>query len=62
MSNLEAIASNIVVFPQPFSPTIVVSPEPKFMQSGTLKFSMANPITTNSGAASYLNILSTLSK
>ena len=27
---------------------------------GKLKFSMANPITTNSGASSYLNILSTL--
>lgn len=30
------------------------------IKSGKLKFSMANPITTNSGAASYLNILSTL--
>ena len=30
------------------------------IKEGKLKFSMANPITTNSGAASYLNILSTL--
>ena len=30
------------------------------IKSGKLKFSMANPITTNSGASSYLNILSTL--
>ena len=30
------------------------------IRNGKLKFSMANPITTNSGAASYLNILSTL--
>ena len=30
------------------------------IKSGKLKFSMANPVTTNSGAASYLNILSTL--
>ena len=30
------------------------------IKNGKLKFSMANPITTNSGAASYLNILSTL--
>ena len=30
------------------------------IKAGKLKFSMANPITTNSGAASYLNILSTL--
>ena len=30
------------------------------IKSGELKFSMANPITTNSGASSYLNILSTL--
>ena len=30
------------------------------IREGKLKFSMANPITTNSGAASYLNILSTL--
>ena len=40
-NKVEAIASNIVVFPQPFSPTIVVSPEPKFMQSGILKFRIA---------------------
>ena len=32
----------------------------ELIKSGKLKFSMANPITTNSGAASYLNILSTL--
>ncbi len=30
------------------------------IKEGKLKFSMANPVTTNSGAASYLNILSTL--
>ena len=30
------------------------------IKEGKLKFSMANPITTNSGASSYLNILSTL--
>ena len=30
------------------------------IKSGKLTFSMANPVTTNSGAASYLNILSTL--
>lgn len=30
------------------------------IKSGKIKFSMANPITTNSGASSYLNILSTL--
>ena len=30
------------------------------IKSGKLKFSMANPVTTNSGASSYLNILSTL--
>ena len=30
------------------------------IKEGKLKFNMANPITTNSGAASYLNILSTL--
>ena len=30
------------------------------IKQGKLKFSMANPITTNSGASSYLNILSTL--
>ena len=30
------------------------------IRNGKLKFSMANPITTNSGASSYLNILSTL--
>jgi len=30
------------------------------IKSGKLKFSMANPITTNSGASAYLNILSTL--
>ena len=30
------------------------------IREGKLKFSMANPITTNSGASSYLNILSTL--
>ncbi len=30
------------------------------IKSGKLKFSMANPVTTNSGAASFLNILSTL--
>ena len=30
------------------------------IKSGKLKFSMANPITTNSGASSYINILSTL--
>ena len=30
------------------------------IKSGKLKFSMANPITTNSGASSYLNILTTL--
>ena len=33
----------------------------ELIRSGKLKFSMANPITTNSGASSYLNILSTLS-
>ena len=32
----------------------------ELIRSGKLKFSMANPVTTNSGAASYLNILSTL--
>jgi len=32
----------------------------ELIKSGKLKFSMANPITTNSGASSYLNILSTL--
>lgn len=32
----------------------------ELIKSGKLKFSMANPVTTNSGAASYLNILSTL--
>ena len=32
----------------------------ELIRSGKLKFSMANPITTNSGASSYLNILSTL--
>ena len=30
------------------------------IKEGKLKFSMANPITTNSGASSYLNIISTL--
>lgn len=30
------------------------------VKSGKLKFSMANPITTNSGASGYLNILTTL--
>ena len=30
------------------------------IKEGKIKFSMANPITTNSGASSYLNILSTL--
>ena len=30
------------------------------IKNGKLKFSMANPVTTNSGASSYLNILSTL--
>ena len=30
------------------------------IKSGKLKFSMANPVTTNSGASAYLNILSTL--
>ena len=30
------------------------------IKSGKLTFSMANPITTNSGASSYLNILTTL--
>ena len=30
------------------------------IESGKLTFSMANPITTNSGASAYLNILSTL--
>ncbi len=30
------------------------------IKNGKLKFSMANPITTNSGASAYLNILSTL--
>ena len=30
------------------------------IKNGDLKFSMANPITTNSGASSYINILSTL--
>lgn len=30
------------------------------IKEGKLKFSMANPVTTNSGASSYLNILSTL--
>ena len=30
------------------------------IKSGKLKFSMANPVTTNSGASSYINILSTL--
>lgn len=32
----------------------------ELIRNGKLKFSMANPITTNSGASSYLNILSTL--
>lgn len=32
----------------------------KLVKEGKLKFSMANPITTNSGASAYLNILSTL--
>ena len=32
----------------------------ELIQKGELTFSMANPITTNSGASSYLNILSTL--
>ena len=32
----------------------------ELIKSGKLKFSMANPVTTNSGAASLLNILSTL--
>ena len=32
----------------------------ELIRSGKLKFSMANPVTTNSGASSYLNILSTL--
>ncbi len=32
----------------------------ELIKSGKLKFTMANPITTNSGASSYLNILSTL--
>ena len=32
----------------------------KLIQNGKLTFSMANPIMTNSGASSYLNILSTL--
>ena len=30
------------------------------IKNGKLSFSMANPVTTNSGASSYLNILSTL--
>ena len=32
----------------------------ELIKTGKLTFSMANPITTNSGASSYLNILSTL--
>ena len=32
----------------------------ELIKSGKLTFSMANPVTTNSGASSYLNILSTL--
>ena len=32
----------------------------ELIKSGKLTFSMANPITTNSGASGYLNILSTL--
>ena len=32
----------------------------ELIKTGKLKFNMANPITTNSGASSYLNILSTL--
>ena len=33
----------------------------ELIKSGKITFSMANPITTNSGISSYLNILSTLS-